>query len=45
VQLYPMAFWQLAAAALGLLVVVLGVLTWWLGRRAAAIASATPGTG
>jgi uncharacterized membrane protein len=34
VQLYPLAFWQIAAAAFGLLVVVLGSLAWWLGRRA-----------
>jgi integral membrane protein (TIGR01906 family) len=33
VQLYPFAFWQIAAAAFGVLVAVLGVATWWLGRR------------
>jgi integral membrane protein (TIGR01906 family) len=33
VQLYPFAFWQVAAASLGLLVVLLGALAWWLGRR------------
>ncbi len=35
VQLYPFAFWQIAAAALGVLVLVLGLATWWLGRRLA----------
>lgn len=33
VQLYPFAFWQVAAAAFGVLVAVLGVAAWWLGRR------------
>ncbi len=33
VQLYPFAFWQIASAALGLLIVVFGTTTWWLGRR------------
>jgi integral membrane protein (TIGR01906 family) len=33
VQLYPFAFWQIAAAAFGVLVAALGVATWWLGRR------------
>jgi hypothetical protein len=33
VQLYPFAFWQIAAAALGVLVLALGLVTWWLGRR------------
>ncbi len=33
VQLYPFVFWQIAAAAFGLLVLLLGSLTWWLGRR------------
>jgi hypothetical protein len=33
VQLYPFRFWQIAAGALGLLVLLLGVLAWWLGRR------------
>jgi hypothetical protein len=41
VQLYPLAFWQIAAAAWGLLVVVLGSAAWWLGRRAS---RARPGT-
>jgi integral membrane protein (TIGR01906 family) len=35
VQLYPLAFWQIAALALGVLVLVLGLATWWLGRRLA----------
>jgi integral membrane protein (TIGR01906 family) len=33
VQLYPFVFWQIAAASFGLLVLLLGSLTWWLGRR------------
>jgi uncharacterized membrane protein len=33
VQLYPFAFWQVAAAAFGALVAMLGVAAWWLGRR------------
>jgi hypothetical protein len=33
VQLYPFAFWQLAAAAFGALVAMLGVAASWLGRR------------
>lgn len=33
VQLYPFAFWQITAAALGSLIVVLGTASWWLGRR------------
>lgn len=36
VQLYPLPFWQLTSAALGLLAVGLGLATWWLGRRRAA---------
>jgi integral membrane protein (TIGR01906 family) len=35
VQLYPFAFWQIAAVALGVLLLVLGSATWWLGRRLA----------
>jgi hypothetical protein len=34
VQLYPYAFWELAATGLGIGLVVLGSLTWALGRRA-----------
>ena len=33
VQLYPFAFWQVTAAAFGVLVAALGVAAWWLGRR------------
>lgn len=32
VQLYPFRFWQIAAAALGVLVFLLGLATWLLGR-------------
>lgn len=32
VQLYPFAFWQIMAGALGALMVVLGVVTWLLAR-------------
>lgn len=32
VQLYPFAFWQIAASALGVLVFLLGLATWLLGR-------------
>jgi integral membrane protein (TIGR01906 family) len=32
VQLYPFAFWQIAATALGVLVFLLGLATWLLGR-------------
>lgn len=35
VQLYPMAFWQLAAAGLGTLTAVLGLTAWLIGRRMA----------
>ena len=35
IQLYPYPFWQLSAAALGVLGVVGGLLTWWLARRRA----------
>jgi uncharacterized membrane protein len=41
VQLYPLAFWQIAAAALGLLVIVIGALVWWVGRAAARSPAAT----
>jgi hypothetical protein len=35
VQLYPFTFWQLAAAALGVLVFLVGLAAWWLGRSMA----------
>ena len=35
VQLYPFALWQYTSAALGLLLVVGGSLTWFIGRRLA----------
>ena len=35
VQLYPFRFWQIASAALGMLVFLLGIGAWLLGRRAA----------
>ncbi len=45
VQLYPFRFWQIAAAALGSLVFILGLATWLLGRwmsaRAAPESTAT----
>ncbi|MEX1344439.1 MAG: DUF1461 domain-containing protein [Candidatus Limnocylindrales bacterium] len=34
VQLYPFRFWQIASAALGTLVFILGLVTWLLGRWA-----------
>lgn len=34
VQLYPFAFWQIMAAAMGALMVVLGIATWLLARMA-----------
>ena len=36
VQLYPLAFWQLTSAALGVLLILGGTLTWLLARRLAA---------
>jgi integral membrane protein (TIGR01906 family) len=49
VQLYPFAFWQIAAAAAGTLVFVLGLATWLLGRwasgRAASDQAASPQDG
>ena len=36
VQLYPFAFWQYTSAALGLLLVACGAVTWFVGRRLAA---------
>jgi integral membrane protein (TIGR01906 family) len=35
VQLYPVVFWQVTAAAFGALLLVLGALTWWVGRALA----------
>jgi integral membrane protein (TIGR01906 family) len=35
VQLYPFSFWRFAAAALGVLVLLLGVIAWLLGRTMA----------
>lgn len=34
VQLYPFRFWQIAAAALGTLIMIIGLATWALGRWA-----------
>jgi integral membrane protein (TIGR01906 family) len=44
VQLYPVRFWQIAAAALGTLVCLLGLATWLVGRWASgrAPAGSTP---
>lgn len=36
IRLYPYAFWQLTATALGVLCVIGGSLVWWLARRRAA---------
>jgi integral membrane protein (TIGR01906 family) len=36
VQLYPIAFWQLTSAALGVLLIAGGALAWFVGRRRAA---------
>ena len=33
VQLYPHAFWQIAAAAYAMLALALGVITWLIGNR------------
>jgi integral membrane protein (TIGR01906 family) len=33
VQLYPIAFWQLTSAALGIILVVFGAVAWLIGRR------------
>jgi hypothetical protein len=35
IRLYPYAFWQLTAGALGVLCVIGGGLVWWLARRRA----------
>ena len=44
VQLYPFRFWQIASAALGTLVLVIGLATWLLGRWASSriAADSTP---
>ena len=46
VQLYPFRFWQIAAAALGSLVIIVGLATWLLGRFMSerAAADSTPAT-
>ena len=36
IRLYPYAFWQLTAVALGGLCIILGGATWWIGRHRAA---------
>jgi integral membrane protein (TIGR01906 family) len=41
VQLYPFTFWQLAAAALGVLVFLFGLAAWWLGRSMTRRSAAT----
>ena len=35
IRLYPYAFWQMSAAALGLLAIVGGIGVWWFARRRA----------
>jgi len=35
IQLYPYAFWQLSAGALGVLGISCGLIVWWLARRRA----------
>jgi hypothetical protein len=37
VQLYPVAFWQLTSAALGVLAIGAGAVTWWLASRRARV--------
>jgi integral membrane protein (TIGR01906 family) len=44
VLLYPLPFWQIAAAALGSLLVVLSIATWWLGRWMAPRSARPSGT-
>ncbi len=44
VQLYPFDFWQIAAGALGVLVCLLGICAWLLGRWAARRAGASSAT-
>ena len=45
VQLYPFAFWQLVAAAYGVLVLVLGAGAWLLGQALARRAEDAPSAG
>jgi len=46
VQLYPFGFWQITSAVFGLLLFVLGLLTWLVGRRLSVRATfdSTPST-
>ncbi len=46
VQLYPFRFWQIASAALGTLIFIIGLATWLLGRWASmrAVTDSTPRT-
>lgn len=43
VQLYPFSFWQIAAGGLGLMVLLLSALAWWLGRRLGRESTSDPG--
>ena len=43
VVLYPLGFWQVAAGALGALLIMLGTGTWWLARRLATRSAGTHG--
>ena len=36
IRLYPVTFWQLSSAALGVLALTGGAVTWWFARRRAA---------
>jgi len=45
VQLYPFRFWQIAAAALGLMVAILGIAAWLLGRSMSRSRSPDPRAG
>jgi len=40
IRLYPYAFWQLSAGALGVLAVVLAAVTWYVARRRASAVGA-----
>lgn len=44
VRLYPLGFWQLSAAALGVLAVSAGLVTWLLARRRARALESAAGT-